>query len=86
MTGLRSLEDLGLVARQLKAAREKAEALAAAQAEARKARERERNLFALSVGAITPLRQRNQGPFSYPTPSRARCSWSATSAWCWWRP
>ena len=68
MTGLRSLEDLGMVARQLKAAREKAEALAREQAEARKARERERNLFALSVGAITPLRQRNQVSFQLPNP------------------
>jgi len=63
-----SLQDLAGISRQLKAAREQAEALARAQAEARAARERERNLFALSVGKITPLRARNEVSFQEPQP------------------
>ena len=67
----RSLQDLAGVSRQLKLAREQAEALAAAQAEARAARERERNLFALSVGKVSPLRARNEVSFQDPPPSPA---------------
>jgi DNA-nicking Smr family endonuclease len=64
----RSLQDLAGIARQLKAAREQAEALARAQAEARAVRERERNLFALSVGKVRPLRARNEVSFQDPAP------------------
>ena len=64
----RCLQDLAGVARQLKAAREQAEALARAQAEARAARERERNLFALTVGKVQPLRARNEVSFQEPAP------------------
>ena len=65
----RSLHDLAGISRQLKIAREQAEALAAAQAEARAARERERNLFTLSIGKISPLRSRNEVSFQEPPPS-----------------
>lgn len=65
----RSLQDLAGLARQLKAARERAEAQARAEAEARAARERERNLFALSVGQVRPLRARNEVSFQEPPPS-----------------
>ena len=65
----RSLQDLAGVSRHLKLAREQAEALARAQAEARAARERERNLFALSIGKVTPLRARNEVCFQEPPPS-----------------
>ncbi|ACY34568.1 Smr/MutS family protein [Comamonas thiooxydans] len=65
----RSLQDLGGISRYLKQMREQAEALALAQAEARAARERERNLFALSVGKVTPLRSRNEVSFLEPAPS-----------------
>ena len=65
----RSLQDLAGISRHLKQMREQAEALALAQAEARAARERERNLFALSVGKVTPLRSRNEVSFVEPAPS-----------------
>ena len=68
MSALHSLRDLGAIARQLKAARERAEALALAQEQARLARERERNLFALSVGAVLPLRASNQVRFEQAPP------------------
>lgn len=64
----RSLQDLAAMSRHLKLLREQAEALALAQAEARAARERERNLFALSIGKVTPLRARNQVSFQEPAP------------------
>lgn len=64
----RSLQDLAGISRQLKTAREQAEALARAQAEARAARERERNLFALTVGMVKPLRARNEVSFQDPAP------------------
>ena len=64
----RSLQDLAAMSRHLKLLREQAEALARAQAEARAARERERNLFALSIGKVTPLRARNQVSFQEPAP------------------
>lgn len=64
----RSLQDLAAMSRHLKLLREQAEALALAQAEARAARERERNLFALSIGKVTPLRARNQVNFQEPAP------------------
>ena len=62
----RSLQDLAGVSRQLKLAREQAEALALAQAQVRAARERERNLFALSIGQVKPLRARNEVNFLEP--------------------
>ena len=65
----RSLQDLAGVSRQLKMAREQAEALALAQAQARAARERERNLFALSIGKVMPLRARNEVSFQEPHPA-----------------
>lgn len=64
----RSLQDLAAMSHHLKLLREQAEALALAQAEARAARERERNLFALSIGKVTPLRARNQVSFQEPAP------------------
>lgn len=64
-----SLQDLAGISRQLRAAREQAEALARAQAEARAARERERNLFALTVGKVRPLRARNEVSFQDPAPA-----------------
>ena len=65
----RSLQDLAGISRHLKQMREQAEALALAQTEARAAREREHNLFALSVGKVTPLRSRNEVSFLEPAPS-----------------
>ena len=62
----RSLQDLAGVSRQLKLAREQAEALALAQAQALAARERERNLFVLSIGQVEPLRARNEVNFLEP--------------------
>lgn len=64
----RCLQDLASLSRQLRAAREQAEARAQAQAEARAARERERNLFALTVGQVQPLRARNEVSFQEPAP------------------
>lgn len=65
----RSLQDLAGLSRQLKAAREHAQALAKAEAEARATRERERNLFALTVGHVQPLRARNEVNFQEPLPA-----------------
>ena len=65
----RSLQDLAGISRHLKQMREQAETLALAQAEARAARERERNLFALSIGKVSPLRARNEVSFQDPPPS-----------------
>ena len=64
----RSLQDLAGISRQLRLAREQAEALALAQAQARVARDRERNLFALSIGQVKPLRARNEVNFHEPPP------------------
>jgi hypothetical protein len=65
------------------AAREQAE-LSLAQAEACAARERERNLFALSVGKVTPLRARKSAFWSHPRP--CRCRWCWTSRTCCAKP
>lgn len=65
----RSLQDLAGMSRQLKAAREQAEAIAWAQAQARAAQERERNLFALTVGQVKPLRVRDKISFQLPSPA-----------------
>lgn len=54
------LHTLGNIARELKAQRERHEAFEQAQREAFARTERERNLFALSVGPVTPLPQRGQ--------------------------
>ena len=65
----RSLQDLAGISRQLKLAREHAEARALAQAQARAAKERERNLFVLSVGKVEQLRARNAVSFQVPPPA-----------------
>ena len=56
---LNDLQDLSSVAQHLREQQERAEALAKAQREAAAKRQAERQLFSLSVGAITPLRSRN---------------------------
>ena len=56
---LNDLQDLSTVAQHLREQQERAEALAKAQREAAAKRQAERQLFSLSVGAITPLRSRN---------------------------
>ncbi len=56
---LNELQDLSSVAQPLREQQERAEALAKAQREAAAKRQAERQLFSLSVGAITPLRSRN---------------------------
>ncbi len=56
---LNDLQDLSSVAQHLRQQQERAEALAKAQREAAAKRQAERQLFSLSVGAITPLRSRN---------------------------
>ena len=56
---LNDLQDLSAVAQHLREQQERAEALAKAQREAAAKRQAERQLFSLSVGAITPLRSRN---------------------------
>ncbi|WP_027015499.1 Smr/MutS family protein [Comamonas composti] len=66
---LHSLQDLASISRQLKAARERAQELARQEAEARAHAQRERNLFALTVGPVMPLRERNQISFQEPPPS-----------------
>ena len=53
------MQDLSSVAQHLREQQERAEALAKAQREAAAKRQAERQLFSLSVGAITPLRSRN---------------------------
>lgn len=64
----RSLQDLSAMAGLLRAQRERAEQLALEQALALARRERERNLFALSVGRVTALRERNAAYLPTPTP------------------
>lgn len=55
---LHSLQDLKQVQKELKAAHERSAAEAAARAAEAKKREAERNLFALAVGAVQPLPDR----------------------------